>query len=412
MNRDAPIFYVKVSPKGARGDPQERVDVSGRILGFGFEDDEKKADVLKLSVDNFDLTQIDGPHWRKGQVLIAAWGYVGAMTPERECVIKKVSGSNPLTIEAHAKSVLMDREIRSRTWDNKTRSEVVKEIAEANGYLGDRVHIQATEVKYESITQARLSDAQFLRHLANKEGFEFFVDFDGLHWHERKLGQRPVKTLTYYIDPGKGDIQKWSIDGDITKRPSSVKLRGRDPLRKATFEAKADNQSTSNRDTLGDTLEVIDAQTGASLGDRSINTSHDETLPTSEASKEGAERAAAGRYKRAQANTIKLTVEIIGDPDLVAKSVIQVNGIGETLSGRYYISSISNDVQSGGFLQKLRLKRDASSSSASGGGVAAAGKKNAQPAKQNGGDPVPVEVIDPVTGKSRGTRYVDNKGRE
>src|SRR5260370_35316566 len=49
-------------------------------------------------------------------------------------------------------------------------------------------------------------DALLLRHLAAREGFEFFVDFDGLHFPQRRVGQRPVRRLKWDHAPEVGEL--------------------------------------------------------------------------------------------------------------------------------------------------------------------------------------------------------------
>ena len=414
--RDGSVYYVKVLPSTTPGVEGERIDVSEIVTSFRFIDDEKKADALKLSVDNYDLSQFSAEHWKKGSILEVQWGYPGRLAQARQCVINKTSGWNPLQIEANAKSILMDRELRNRTFENMTRSQIVAKIAKENGYEGDSQHIEETKTVYEVVTQARLSDAQFLRSIANKEGFEFFVDFDGLHWHSRNLGQKPLRKLVYFSDPGRGEVLGISVDGDIMKRPTSVTMRGRDPIERQDIEARSDNASTSGRASLGEVMEQVDARTGQSLGTTVINTAHDETLPTTETSEAGAQQQADGRFKRAQSGAIKLNIKIEGDPLIVAKSVVELEGAGDKMSGNYYVSVVEHDLGAGKpFTMTLKTRRDSTSRGAGsslGVDPTTAGSTNDQEAKENPEEPIAVEVIDPRTGQSQGTQYRTNAGRE
>lgn len=216
--RDSPVFTVSVTPRGKKGEQPEAVDVTDRIVSLTFTDDESKADKLQLTVRNHDLTQLDSGTWKAGQVLQIQWGYTGELTPVRECVIKKVKGGLALTVEAEAKSVLMDNLQKSRLFEDQKRSDVVRTIAKENGYTGERLHLEDSEIELPTIQQAKMSDAQFLRHLANKEGLEFFVDFDGLHWHARNMKQAPIRELKYFTDET-GNIKSWSVENDTRRKP-------------------------------------------------------------------------------------------------------------------------------------------------------------------------------------------------
>ena len=51
MSRSEPTFVVKFQA--------ERLGLSDQILSFVYIDEEEKADKLTLTVDNFDLSQLD-----------------------------------------------------------------------------------------------------------------------------------------------------------------------------------------------------------------------------------------------------------------------------------------------------------------------------------------------------------------
>ncbi len=257
--RTEPVFYVKVVPEGG-GD--ERVDLSERVLSFTFEDSEKKADKLVLTVDNWDLANFDDPVWKKGNILEVSWGYSGEMAPARECVIQKVTGFQQLSVEAHAKSVLMNKLARCRTFENKKRSDVAREVAEENGYGGQLQDIEDSGEVLPLITQARMTDAQFLRQLATREGFEFYVDFDGLHFHQRRLGQRPVRVFRWYTAPEVGEVIAINIENDVTAKPGAVRVRGRDPLTRRDIDERGSN-ATPTRDSLPPVIEIVHPETGS-----------------------------------------------------------------------------------------------------------------------------------------------------
>ena len=151
------------------------------MIDFSFEDREKGTDRLKLTVDNFDLIQFDDPLFETGQFLQVTWGVGGTVAPLHKMVIKKVTGARQLTVEAQNKSVVMDSVRKRRRFENVTRSQVARKIA--TEYKFRNPDVQETEEVFEEITQSNISDAQFLRKLAHLEGFQFYLDSSGLHWH-------------------------------------------------------------------------------------------------------------------------------------------------------------------------------------------------------------------------------------
>lgn len=400
--RTEPVFYAKVQPEGGSA---ERVDLSERVLSFSFEDSEKKADKLVLTVDNWDLKNFDDPVWRKGNILEVAWGYPGEMAPAREVVIQKVTGFQTLSVEGHAKSVLMNKTVRCRTFENLSRADVVRKLAQENGYGSSLQDIEDTEAVLPVIAQARLTDAQFLKRLADREGFQFYVDFDGLHFHQRRLGQRPVRTLRWYTPPEVGEVLSVNIENDVTAKPGAVRMRGRDPMTRRDIDERGTN-ATTPRDTLAPTIELVDPETGSTRLERR-NVSED-VRSTPEATSATARREAQGRYRRAQHLTVELSATILGDPSLLAKTVVEFQGIGQRLSGKYYVKEAKHKIDGSGYTVEVKCLRDGHSEL---GGAPSSGRANRGSAANNDPNALrPVEVVDRETGATR-IEYRDTRGR-
>lgn len=402
-DRTAPIFYCRSIPQGKKGEP---IDLSGVIIDWAYEDEEAKADKLTLKVDNFNLEQFDEPHWKKGGILEVQWGYPGNMSPARQCVIQSVKGFQVLAIEALDKGIVMNKDTKSRTFDQVKRSDVVRTIAKENGYDAERVHVEETAVVYDHIVQARTTDAQFMKLLAGKEGFEFFVDFDGLHWHRKKIGQKPVREFIWYTDPGRGDVLDIDIDSDVTAKPAAVTAAGRDPLKKETFKVTGSDADTK-RAGNAPVLEAINPRTGETHNTEIKATGSANTIPTTEPNAAGAKAKVDGAFRQSQITVVQLTMKVVGDPQLLAKTMVKISGI-RSLSGNYYVSSVKHN---GGptYVCEMKCKRDGRSSAA--GTAKPAESKaslNDQAAKKDDGSLAPVEKVNGRTGE---TSFVDTRGR-
>lgn len=419
-----------VDPAG-RGTPSP--DNSIRVLSFSFTDSERAADTMKLTVDNFDLANFDDPIWKKGNIVRAAWGYPGRMSTPRELVITKVTGFQQLTVEARARSVVMNRVVRTRLFENLRRSDVVRQIAQENGF--EDVEIEDTEEVLPSISQARLTDAQFLRRLATDEGFEFFVDWDGLHFHPRRTDERPVRRFRYYTDPTVGEILSINVENDITARPARVRTAGRNPLEgeDVSGDSGEGGSRASGETGLAPVFELIDPETRAGRVNPDYgrppdahegNVAQDETRPTSTSSATTASRQARARARRHRQMAVKLSMEVIGDPQFYAKTVFQLDGVGQRLSIRYYVKEVEHTVDSGGYRMKITAISDGSgghstsSRAAQGielldGGPANRGRRNRQEGEEpdvanrdGDGDAAPAEWIERVDPETRRTEVV------
>jgi phage protein D len=109
IDRSAPGVRITLlsDERAASGEP---LDLGQRVIGFTFEDAERKADKLSLQLDNFDLSLFDREDLMGGATLEVSWGYPGNMSVPRRVVVKKLKGFNTLTVEGQATSVLMNRE--------------------------------------------------------------------------------------------------------------------------------------------------------------------------------------------------------------------------------------------------------------------------------------------------------------
>ncbi len=405
-DRGRPVAYVTILQQGHAA--KQRLDVSDTVLSLAFEDDEHEAAKLTLVVDNYDLSNFDAPIWRKGTTLEFSWGYAGDTTPTYSAVIQEVKGFDQLRVVALAKSILMAKQQRIRKWTNVRRSDVARIVAQENGYSGDLLKIDDSKVILPVVHQTRETDAALLARLARAEGWYFYSDFDGLHFHERKLGQRPVREYTYFVDGEQGDIiGKPSIENDVTAKPASVTMQGRDPLARKDYSVTADNTETP-REGLADGIEVVDPVTGAATFQ--LGTGSATIAPSSELSEAAAKRKADGAFKDAQMTTVIMKLPVVGDPRVRAKCIVRVKGI-RTLSGNYYVAHAADQVTpAGGYVQSLTLRRDGRSEIYPKAAKTAAAVNTKDPPADDG-VLQPIENVDPITGQTV-TSFVDARGRQ
>jgi phage protein D len=407
-DRSQPIYFVKVA--GMNG---ERLDLTERVLSFSYEDSDKKADKLVLTVDNWDLSNFDNPIWRKGQILEASWGFPGNMAPTRQAVIQKVTGFQTLNIEALDKSILMNKVAQVRTFENMRRSDIVRKIAEENGYGPEVQDIGDTEHVLPHVTQAGMTDAQFLSHLAQIEAnWVWYIDDLGFHFVQRPFNQDPVRVLHWFTPPEVGEIISINVENDVTGRAGEVIAKGRDPLHKRDFTITAGNAGTrrlasspaleifgipdalsyaiansdvligkglskllpapkpppkpkvktkkngngSGLDIVGGTYVILNKLNPATI----INTASRVIHAIADADGPGKHRA-DGAWLRDQQNTVQLTAHVLGDPNLLAKTVVEFRGISQRLSGLYYVEEAKHKIDGSGYTVDLKCKRDGTS---------------------------------------------------
>lgn len=363
MNRDAPIYYVSAVLDSARSEGVRLEGINSRITSIKYEDEERKADKLTLTLDNYDLAMYDEPAFKKGLILDVKWGYAGSMAPARRCVVQSLKGGLTVNVEALAESILMNKRVRSRSFTNVRRSDVVRQIAREQGFADDAILIQDSSIVYPEIAQARMTDAQLVKRLADLEGFEFYVDHDGFHWHERRLDQAPTHTLRWFTDRT-GEILSFDLDNDITAKKARRRQRGRDPLERTEHEGEASDTSDTNAISLGESIEVIDPE-AVSYSSREatqadVRAASEDVEPTSAQDAETAATEARARFRQGKLTAIKLKLTVRGDPLIQAKQIVKVEGLGQRISGLYYIKKVTHEINGSGFKQTLECVSDGS----------------------------------------------------
>lgn len=221
------------------------VDLSKRLINMVYTDSEKKFDDIVLTVDNFDLYFFDNPVFRPGNIIEATWGYPGNMSPTRRLCIHTMSGNTQIRVEAKGGATLMAEKVRTDVYENCAPEEVARIISARNGYGPDIRFIEESFVEPRTYHQAGRTDAQMLKMVARRIGFEFYIDFDGFHFHKRKMNQDPIREITYYTDRS-GHILSFNIDENIFGKKRAVRVKGKDPETKKPFNVIA-SVSTSDK---------------------------------------------------------------------------------------------------------------------------------------------------------------------
>ena len=340
----------------ARGGAATPIDLAGRILSFTYEESDVRADKVAIELDNFDGKLFDRAELLGGALLEVSWGYPGLMAPPRRAVVAKLKGFAALTVDAHSLAALWNDKGTTQRWLDSTRSEVARAVAASHGYEGAFAIIDDTQERFDAIVQAGETDAWFLRRLAAKEHFLFAIDAEGFHFHARRQADAPERVLTYYSDPTLGEVKSIGVESDLTRRVGSAVVRGRDPMNKTTLEAKSTADSAP-RGTLADVLEVFDPETGA--GSTRPWNSTESVHTTSAPSQAQATREANARFTRAESATLVLSVQVVGDPTLRARSILELRGVPSRLAGKYRVHEAKHVINGSGYETTLKLRRDA-----------------------------------------------------
>ncbi|MBN2804425.1 MAG: hypothetical protein JXR91_15120, partial [Deltaproteobacteria bacterium] len=182
---------------------------------------------------------------------------------------------------------------------------------------------------------------------AGTAGYVFYVEDDELHFHPRELKEKPALKLTYFTDKRgilRSFIPRTQAQG---AKGSGVETRavGVDPRAKESFEHRANNATTGERDSLGEQTYLVDGNTGEGSfqGQESgaiVPTFEPSESPNEQPSQPAGQAAAESAFKEAELKQVEATAIIVGQPQLKAKQNIALAGVGQKFSGVYYCESV------------------------------------------------------------------------
>lgn len=366
LDRSNPVMFVRIGPAGSQS--FQRIPVAIRLESLTFDEEERKQDVLSIMVDNHDLANFDTPLFAVGNVIEAVWGYPGAMSRVRECTITKITGSLKLKVECKGAAHVVNLVQQCRIFNNMKRSDIAAQIATEEGYSGANQLIQPTKTTLDQVLQVRMTNAQFLRDMAQRENYGFYIDSYGFHFHARKLLNTPTRTFEYFVGQGNGDIESFNVEGDITAKPAVVIASGRDPLLKSNFAVYSDNQNQPGRPTNASQsifkAAAVYSASGAltvdpaAAADEGATTRRGTTRTTSD----DAQTSVNASQSTAEQKAVKVTLHCVGDALIEAKQTVTLKGFGQTLNGNYYVAGAKHTLGPG-YKMVLKLHRSGVGSS-------------------------------------------------
>jgi len=151
------------------------------------------------------------------------------------------------------------------------------------------------------------------------------------------------------------------IEVNLSRDVAKVKVLARDPITLEPVSATGsadDTEFTSlgKEDPVGDPDVDVNSQ-----GVREFRLARGTTRFAGLMSAAAAQDSADARYRMTAQGRYKLTMRVKGDPGLMAKSIIDIAGIGPTFGGLYYVKSVETNITESGYIQSVEGRKDAQS---------------------------------------------------
>lgn len=194
------------------------------------------------------------------------------------------------------------RQKNSVGYENKTLKQIAKEIADKYGYT---LVGEIEDVRVDRITQNKERDLSFLTKLAEQYGYIFKIAENNLVFYDVQSlkGAKPIQI--FY----KSDLTSISLREKTSQKYKSVQVSYYDPKKKKTLTASAKNENVVKGDTLKITARCSDKKQAILKAKAALNTAD---------------------------SKIEGSLELVGNPYLIAGSNIELKGIGH-FSGKYHV---------------------------------------------------------------------------
>jgi phage protein D len=261
-------------------------------------------------------------------------------------------------------SVLMSLEEKIATWPDMADSDIAQEIMSQYGVQTQADTTATVHQENDTTIVQRASDIQFVRDLAQRNGFEFYFETDKTSGKVAAYFQAPQLSGT----PQKDLAIQFGDQSNL--RNFSARLTGQRPLnvKSEQMDVKANNPNTAQvSDTQLDKLGANDANSliGGPLD--SLVTPKDAQAqmlvlgpPTSDSTElrtiAQAVRDEAGWFITANGEINSDAYQAVLRPH----RLVLVKGAGEAYSGKYYVTRVAHEIKRDGtYTQKFEARRNA-----------------------------------------------------
>lgn len=244
-----------------------------------------------------------------------------------------------ITVKGLDMSTLMMKGTKSRSWNDKKYSDVVKEVA--SSYV-PQLKVDDTGEKISTIVQSQMSDFKFLEFIAFTCNYDLFLADKTLYFRKPMTATSKVLTLSY------GQyLHSFHAEMSLAEQLTRVTVRGWDDKKQ---EAIIASSSTINK--LGS-----NAKTGKDL--LSTHGEFEEHVYTNvDSANEASTKAEALMNRRA----MKLIVgegQAVGIPELKAGRYVMLDGLGKQLDQPFYVTASTHKLDGSGYTTSFQVQGNA-----------------------------------------------------
>lgn len=242
------------------------------------------------------------------------------------CVEQGAAGRHELVLTGFDVGHRLARGPKSRSFQQMTVADIAGQIADEYGLDAD---ITATSEVLDHVLQSSETDFAFLRRLAGKVGFDFWITERTLHLRPHPSAAGSAPTLVWGTN-----LTGFRARMSSSEHCEEVVVRGWDPVGRRAVIGRAVEGETGTSAPVGTQL-ATDARNGFGQVRRVAG-----QFPVSTQSE--ADALASSLLLRSSGDEIAVRGTAQGDPRLAAGAEVEIDGVGDRLSGTYVLTSVEH----------------------------------------------------------------------
>lgn len=340
---------------------EEIPDIYEDILNVEVEDDHKLAASFKIKLAI--QLQSDGTWTYLDDENLKAWNKVEISAGFPDNTVKVITGyithlkpyfaqqitDSYLEVWGMDESVLMDREEKLKDWPSRKDSDIASGIFADYGLTPE---VEDTGVIHEEILSTviqRESDIKFLKRLAERNGYECFVQNGTGYFRKPVLNEPSQKVLAIHFGD-ETNLSSFQVEVN-TLQPTVVEMYQIDSMTKEIRNVRVDSMEQRQLgQTLGSELIPSGVEPTKLYINRTVTTGQPEIEALCQALHDESEWLMEGEGE--------ITSTLYQDV-LRARSLVTIKGVGETYSGIYYVTNVQHIFSQDGYTQHFKVRKNA-----------------------------------------------------
>jgi len=327
----------------AKLNPRVKILIAGQSMGTELENDLISAEVtddidapsmveLKFITQDIRTQKITWVDDRRiffiGQTLQVQMGYDKNLIT---IIDGEITGLEPefiqdrtpiLGVRGHDLRHRLLRGTQTQSFVKMTDSEIASQIARAKGLYPV---VTDSQVKLDYVLQHNQTDWDFLQERASRIGYEVIINDNKLYFKPRQNDQPKILTLTY-----PNDLLEFLPRLSSLSQIQKVEVKGWNLKEKKAFVSQAG---------VGKESKMQGTKTGAQTVKEIFTQSNNTTVVTDPVtSKAQADQMALGEFQNSAITYVTAEGVCSGNPQIRAGKVIEIQGVGTSFSGLYYIT--------------------------------------------------------------------------